>query len=225
MDATISADIIHSTKLSEPGAIELQTRLFEFVRLVNRKFDGCWGRIVRGDGFECAVSDPHHLMRIVLLLKCLVKMVKVKLENGGIKETDKRFLRLGIRIAVAIGNLRINNRERKIMDGEAIYRSGRALSNMRIFDTFSIACAYEESEAVVRSLFLLVNHIMTRATARQCQAMFMRLQDVPDNEIARAMGISRIGVYLHLKALGWDAIRETLKCYESLDFGRSWRLR
>ena len=49
MEATISADIIRSTSLPKEGMIVLQERLREFVEFINKTFDGCWGRVVRGD--------------------------------------------------------------------------------------------------------------------------------------------------------------------------------
>ena len=73
MEATISADIIRSTSLPSEGMIFLQKQLREFADFLNKSFPKCWGRVVRGDGFECAMSDPHDLLRIVLLLKCKIK--------------------------------------------------------------------------------------------------------------------------------------------------------
>lgn len=218
MEATISADIIRSTSLPEEGMILLQDQLKEFVDFLNKTFDGSWGRVVRGDGLECTISDAHCLLRIVLLLKCKIKAIQIYFDEKGIKGGDKRFFKLGIRIAAAIGKLRTNDRERGIIDGEAIYNSGRALEKMNRYDYFSIISDCQTSESVVRALFLLTNHIMKRASARQSRVLFMKLQNISDLEIAEHLGISRIGVYLHLKLVGWDAISAALQCYESLNF-------
>lgn len=218
MEATISADIIRSTSLPRDGMIVLQERLREFTEFLNNKFPGCWGRVVRGDGIECALSDAHMLLRVVLLLKCQIKAIRVKFDELHINGGDKRFFKFGVRMAVAIGELRTNDKEQAIMDGEAIYNSGRALNSMGNYDYFSITSWYKGTEPIVRSLFLLVNHIMKRASARQSQVLFMKLQDMSDAEISKTMGISRIGVYLHLKAIGWDAISVALRCYENMHF-------
>jgi len=218
MEATISADIIRSTSLPKEGMIVLQERLREFVEFINKTFDGCWGRVVRGDGIECAIADAHYLLRIVMLLKCQIKSIRVCFDELNIKGGDSRFFKFGARMAVAIGRLRTNDKEQSIMDGEAIYNSGRALANMGNYDLFSISSDYKRTEPIVRSLFLLINHIMKRASARQSQALFMKLQNIPDVEIARRMGITRIGVYLHLKSIGWDAISTALRCYETMSF-------
>ena len=220
MEATISADIIRSTSLPKEGMIVLQERLSEFVQFINKTFDGCWGRVVRGDGIECAIADAHYLLRIVMLLKCQIKEMRVCFDEVNIKGGDSRFFKFGVRMAVAIGRLRTNDKEQSIMDGEAIYNSGRALANMGRYDFFymSISRDYERTEPIIRSLFLLINHIMKRASARQSQALFMKLQNMTDLEIAQRMRITRIGVYLHLKSIGWDAISTALRCYETMNF-------
>lgn len=218
MEATISADIIRSTSLPKEGMIVLQERLRDFMDFLNKTFDGCWGRVVRGDGIECAISDAHYLLRIVLLLKCQIKAIRVCFDEMNIKGGDKRFFKFGVRMAVAIGRLRTNDKEQAIMDGEAIYNSGRALDQMGSYDFFSISSDYKESEPIVQSLFLLINHIMKRVSARQSQVLFMKLQNMSDVEIAQRMGITRVGVYLHLKSIGWDAISTALRCYEMMKF-------
>ena len=216
MEATISADIVRSTSLPKEGMIILQERLREFVNFLNNSFPGCWGRIVRGDGVECALSDAHLLLRIVLLLKCQIKAIGVVFDELKIHGGDKRFFRFGARIAVAIGRLRTNDKFKGIMDGEAIYNSGRALEKMGAYDLFSIKSDYKTTEPIVRALFLLVNHIMVRVSARQSQVLFMKLQGMSDAEIAQSMAITRIGVYLHLKTIGWSAINAALQCYENM---------
>lgn len=218
MEATISADIIRSSSLPREGVIVLQERLREFMHFLNKTFDGCWGRVVRGDGIECAISDAHYLLRIVMLLKCQIKAIRVYFDEVNIKGGDLRFFKFGVRMAVAIGRLRTNDKEQSIMDGEAIYNSGRALANMGSYDLFSISSDYKRTEPIVRSLFLLINHIMKRASARQSQVLFMKLQNMTDLEIAHRMGITRVGVYLHLKSIGWDAISTALRCYETMNF-------
>lgn len=218
MEATISADIIRSTSLSKEGMIVLQEQLWGFVDLLGQRFKGCWGRVVRGDGLECVIADPHDLLRVVLLLKCHIKAIKVNLDEVNKVGVNKRFFQFGVRMAVAIGNLRTNDQRQGIIDGDAIYKSGRALDNMRAYDVFCITSDYKATEPIVRSLFLLINHMIKRSSARQCQALFMKLQGLSDSEIAMKMHISRIGVYLHLKLIGWDAINEALNCYEKMVF-------
>ena len=102
MEATISADIIRSTSLPKEGMIVLQERLRDFMDFLNKTFDGCWGRVVRGDGIECAISDAHYLLRIVLLLKCQIKTIRVCFDEINIKGGDKRFFKFGVRMAVAM---------------------------------------------------------------------------------------------------------------------------
>ena len=131
MQATISADIISSTSISKEGTIELKRKIDELFQLLETKYPGFWGRQIKGDYIECTIPNAVDSFRIALIIKAFIKSTQLNrsLEN-------KKFQTYGIRIAIGIGEMRIIDKVANIMDGEAIYLSGRTVEKIFKLDVF-----------------------------------------------------------------------------------------
>lgn len=70
--ATISADIVDSTKMTTEDMILVSKCLNDFLHPMMKVSKGSWGRVVKGDAFECVLEQPHDLLRVALMLKCHV---------------------------------------------------------------------------------------------------------------------------------------------------------
>ena len=214
--ATISADIVASTSLSPRELMRLTQQIKATLDQLTKKYSGFWGRLVKGDSIECVIKDPKYSLRIALLLKALVKSF---VPSDGI--ADEEFLRHGLRVAIGIGKMRMVKKDLDIMDGEAIYLSGRTLAMMkskRLYD-FQIALSPD-----LRDIFEipidepLVNFTIDQATNRQCETMFYRLQTDRDKDVAEIMKISRAGVNNNLLRLGWDVLSNTIDKFEKVNY-------
>ena len=73
MYAAISADIVSSTSLSKDAMIELTEKLRGILCLLEDRYEGFWGRIVRGDSIECIMPKSVDALEIAILLKAFVK--------------------------------------------------------------------------------------------------------------------------------------------------------
>lgn len=123
--ATISADSVASTALSIEELTYLQSEIRRFVETLSEKSEGKnWGRLFKGDSVEIFLLDPHEALRTALLLKTLVKKNALKNDVDAKRNLFRRF---GVRIAIGIGEMRMADKDADILDGEAIYYSGRAL--------------------------------------------------------------------------------------------------
>ena len=83
---------------------------------------------------EIYIDNPKDSLRIALLLKTLIKKFKVDTEcvdQGADKKRLDMFKTYGVRIAIAVGEMRIVNKRANMLDGEAIYASGRAIEHQR----------------------------------------------------------------------------------------------
>ena len=216
MKATISADIIQSTTLPVEELFRLREELECFITSMRKFSPGSWGRIVRGDGVECAISDEHDLLHIVLMLICHVKSLGHRASIANAKGVGKRFLRMGVRMALSVGELRVNSREKGILDGPAIYESGRALEKMGKIKVLEFSSENKNTEGIARALFILCHQLIVHATARQCQVFLLHLQGETKAGIAKILNITEIAVYQHLQAMGADALDEAMACYEAL---------
>ena len=133
--ATISADIISYTALSQHDKEQLNIKINELLATLTKRYAGekFFGRIVQGDYIECAMLDPTYALRIAILLKTMVKSMELTDSNPD----DLRiryFKEYGVRIAIALAPLDVLDSEKGIIDGEAIYLSGRTIKNMSTSD-------------------------------------------------------------------------------------------
>ena len=121
MVAIISADIASSTSLKTKELIELRRLLQELFSRIAEVSPGFWGRIVRGDSIECFVPEYHDALRIAILIKLYVKMTVAEWDCSPLLQ------RYGIRFSIGLGAINYADKEDDIIDGPAIYISGRNL--------------------------------------------------------------------------------------------------
>lgn len=212
--ATISADIVASTSLSRETLVELTTGVKRVLETTAKNYQGFWGRLVKGDSIECVMEYPKDALRVAILLKSFIKSF---VPPDGI--ADVKFKQFGLRLAIGIGKMRLIDKELDMMDGEAIYLSGRALANMqdKTSDSFQIVMKDDVNRALP-VIAMLLNHIINKATCRQCETLFYRLQCDQVSQVAEKMFISRSGAGNNLRIMGWDVIERVLNYYEQLDF-------
>ena len=213
MYAAISADVVSSTSLSRESMIELNEKLKKCLYILEKRYQGFWGRIVKGDSIECIMSRPEDAFEVALILKTWVK----SFEPSNIQE-DKRFNRYGLRIAIGIGEMKTLDRGLDMMDGDAIYRSGRAMDKLvgRAKYSFVISMADSEHEQALQVILTLVNQLLNNATARKCETLCERILSSDTSKTAEKMGISVSGVNQTLKDLGWSAIEQAIIYYRKV---------
>lgn len=210
--ATISADIVDSTKMTADDTIRLSKLLTDFLKPMKKVSEGGWGRVVKGDAFECVLLDPRDMLRVALMLKCHVKMFVPETANP-------EFSKYGIRIAMAVGELRTSDEQLGIIDGDAIYRTGRAMEEKRpnVRGTMIYCNDGLEAEAV-KAIVALCDVVINKSTGKQCEVLFNKLCGKEEVEMAAAMGKSRPTVNAHSQKAGWIAIERAVKYFESLTF-------
>ena len=210
--ATISADIVDSTKMTAEDTIRVNKLLTDFVEPMKAVSEGSWGRVVKGDAFECVLKHPCDLLRVALMLKCRVKMFLPETPNS-------EFSKYGIRIAMAVGELRTSDEQLGIIDGDAIYRTGRAMEEKRpnVRGTMMFCNEGQEAEAV-KSIVALCDVVINKSTGKQCEVLFNKLCGKDEVWMAAAMGKSRPTVNAHSQKAGWIAIERAVKYFESLTF-------
>lgn len=210
--ATISADIVDSTKMTAEDTIRVNKMLTDFLEPMMKVSVGSWGRVVKGDAFECVLKEPHDLLRVALMLKCYVKTFEPE-------ESNPEFSKYGIRIAMAVGELRTSDQQLGIIDGDAIYRTGRAMEEKRpnVRGTMTYCNDGQDAEAV-KAIVALCDVVINKSTGKQCEVLFNKLCGKDEVEMAAAMGKSRPTVNAHSQKAGWIAIEHAVKYFESLTF-------
>ena len=215
MYATLSADIVSSTSLSKEGTIELKQKIDSLFQLLGEKFPGFWGRQIKGDYIECLIPNVSDSFRIALIIKSYIKSITLP----EIKQS-KSFQTYGIRIAIGIGEMRIVDKQEGILDGEAIYLSGRAIENMTSPNkgTLSIHINNDIQPSALNTIAVLVDALMNNATKKQSEVLFYKLLSVKEEDIAEKLCISQPGVNSHSSSAKWYCIEEALNYFEQIKF-------
>ena len=222
-NATISADIVSSTSLSMIDLTHLQSVIRQFLDELSRESqDEDWGRLFKGDSVEIFLKDPHKALRKALLLKALVKKTFVE---SNMEARQSLFKRFGVRMAIGIGEMRMANKDRDVLDGEAIYYSGRMLEKadregVSVKRSMFFACKDPMLTEQMDVMLGLLDVLFKDATARQSEILYYKLTGLNEEEIAAKLNIKQSAVNQHSNASGWKAIESVVNYFEKLDFGQ-----
>ena len=214
MNATISADLVSSTSLSISEVVMVKDKLESLFEQLQLLYTGFWGRVVKGDTIECYVPNPTDALRIALLIKTRLKSLDVESS-----EDKKSFQIYGARMEIGLGSMRIVNRSEDVMDGEAIYQSGRKLDEMGTPVKGTLQAAFTNKwHGAVQAVCVLVDAILNNATQRQCRVVYYKLLSKNENEIAVILNISQSSVNQRSTSAQWYAIDSALKFYEQINW-------
>ncbi len=222
VQATISADIVSSTSLSVEELALLQSEIRLFLERLSEKSQGKnWGRLFKGDSVEIFMRDPHEALRTALLLKTLVKKTfSWKKDTNAKRELFRKY---GVRLAIGIGEMRTADQKQDILDGEAIYYSGRLLEKAtKEKAIIKRSMLFESSDSLMTeelNMMLGMLDVMLRnATSRQNEILYYKLLGKKEKEIASLLNIRQHSVNQQSNSVGWNAIESAVKYFEKLNF-------
>jgi len=220
---TISADVISYTALSQDEKRKLESDIQGLLKELSGKYkgDGFYGRIVQGDYIECALRSPQYALRIALILKTFVKSFSFKSKIL----TDNRlkyFSEYGIRLSVAVAPLDKLDAGKGIIDGEAIYLSGRAIKNLSTSDKQKIIiknsmffCSNDKYlEEQFDTVFSLLDTIISNCSAKQSQIIYYKLFDLSEKDISKKLKKNQSTISQHSTAAGWLSIDKSVRYFE-----------
>ena len=219
MYAAISADIVSSTSLCIEETIALKKRIENLFSILEKRFPGFWGRLIKGDYIECLLPSVRDSFRIALIIKSCIKSFPI----AETKE-KKQFQTYGVRMAMGLGDMRIVDKEHGIMDGEAIYLSGRALDGMGSPNkkgTFLIETTENQLKASLRTIGMLTDALLNNATRKQSEVIYYKLLSKSEQEIANTLNVKQSGINQHSTSAKWYCIEEALSYFEQLNFERA----
>lgn len=216
MIATISADIVRSTSMGTADLLELRRGLQGLIGDLEEDIPGFWARIVRGDSLECVVPDSRDALRIAILLKLFVKM---RVADYNCSEMLQRH---GIRFSIAVGDLEYANKNEDIIDGPAIYRSGRNLDEI---SRKGVRMSIFELDREPRSLSILMDSyvalicdLVDSYSAKQAEVVYYKLLGFKEVEISGRLGIYQSSVNVRATNAQWGLLNRAIKDFEHFDF-------
>lgn len=219
----LSADIVAFTSLDE----ELRNQLIEYLNILIKSLEkdfGTYGRIIKGDYIEIVVENPVNALTIMLQVKSYIKSFSLNIENSK-NNRLKNFKNYGVRIAMGYGKLDKYDKENGIIDGEAIYYSGRKLNEetktynkerIVIKNTLFFISENDALNQNINTILGLIDILINNATAKQCQILYFRLLGLTEQEIAKELDTKQPTVNKQLTSIGWNAIEKSIKYFEQI---------
>ncbi len=220
--SVISGDIVSSTSLSVDDSRLVEESLKVLLEELKQKFN-VYGRLIKGDYIECVVPDASLGLQIALAIKSFVKAIPVDIKKYTKDDNRvKQFKIHGIRLAIGYGELSRYHPEEGIIDGEAIYFSGREISGETTYNkeriviknTLFFTSKYDDLNKNFQPLLALLDVLLSKATARQCEVLYLKLMNNQEEEIAKRMGIGQSAVNQHSTSVGWNAIDEAVNYFK-----------
>jgi len=220
----LSADIIAFTSLNEESRNELVKYLTVFIKSLEECFS-VYGRIIKGDYIEIVVENPMDALTIMLQIKSYVKSFSLTIEDAENSNRLKNFKNYGVRIAMGYGNLDKYDKENGIIDGEAIYYSGRKLNEetktynkerIVIKNTLFFISESDVLNQNINTILCLIDILINNATAKQCKILYFRLLGLTEQEIAKELDAKQPTVNKQLTSIGWNAIEKSIKYFEQV---------
>lgn len=217
---TLSGDIISYTSLETSDREILIDRLQDFLTSLDSKY-AMFSRIIKGDYVECVIPKPEEALEIALAIKCYIKSLSVFFEKTPETPRFKLFKTHGIRIAIGFGELNRFDAEKGIIDGEAIYFSGRAISSKSTYDkeritlrnTLFFISKEEKLNANFEVILNLLDVLLAKATARQCEILYLKLLGLTEDQISTQLKIGQSAVNQHSTSAGWAAIESAVQYF------------
>lgn len=217
----LSGDIIASTSLSDEAKSILGLELKELILLIEKHYS-VYGRIIKGDYLEMVVDHPDEALEIAIIIKCFIKAIFI---NKTIETSrSKYFKNYGIRLALGYGELRRYDKVSEVIDGEAIYYSGRKISEERttynkerivIKNTLFFNSNDEKLNDNINCILGLLDILLNNATAKQCEILYLRLLGNSEKEIAAKLNVKQPTVNKQLSSVGWNAIERSVSYFKS----------
>ena len=216
MIATISADIVRSTSMRTEDLIVLRGRLHKLFLNLEKGYRGFWARIVRGDSIECIVPDYRDVLRIAVLIKLFVKMYTSEFE------CSEMLRRYGIRLSIGVADIKYASKEEDIIDGPAIYMSGRNLDEIsrkeNSMTAFEIAYVPKSISNLLDSYVAMVCNLVDSYSVKQSEVVYYKLLGFKEVEISERLGIYQSSVNTRATNAQWGLLHTAIKDFEALEF-------
>lgn len=218
MVATLSADIVRSTSLQTDDLIELRNRLLNLFDDLEKDYHGFWARIVKGDGIECYIPEHRYVLRIAVLLKLFVKMQADKCD------CSEMLQKYGIRFSIGVSRGIYENRKQDIIDGPAIYISGRNLDiisrKTNVYSIVEVDGTSEEMNCFLDSYVAMVSNLVDSYSVKKAEVVYYKLLGFKEREISERLGIFQSSVNTRSTNAQWGLLNIAIKDFENLNFGR-----
>jgi hypothetical protein len=221
MNAVITGDLVHFTELVKEDKLQLLNDINASLKQWAKDYDMEY-EFYRGDSFQCFLEHPHESLRLALIIKAYIKSLN-NLEEGSVYRpaTGKRtvlftLMEFDSRISLGIADNNFRSESLATSNGDAFVLSGRNLDHLK--DTkYKIGIATNDRNArELETGGVLIDHIISRATALQCEVIYLKLLGYNETDISKQLNVNQSAVNQRSTAAGWNAIHTFVERFEEL---------
>jgi hypothetical protein len=221
--AVITGDLIQFSKINPTTRQWLVHSLKTVLMQWNKDFD-MESELIRGDSFQCLVPNPRAALKIALLIRTYVRSLNptaqydiYRRENPALRQTEllTKWL-FDARIAIGIDSIDYEGETLAESDGEAFHLSGRALDRLKESRQNLEIASLDAHNEELATLAVLVDAILTKTTALQCEVINLKLLGYTESAIGKMLGINQSAVNQRSVAGSWWAIRSAVKRFEEI---------
>lgn len=130
--------------------------------------------------------------------------------------------RYGIRFSIGIAEIKYANKAEDIINGPAIYLSGRNLDEIsrrdNVFVAFEIADVPKSFSNLLESYVALLSNLVDSYSAKQSEVVFYKLLGFKEVEISEKLGIYQSAVNMRSTSAQWGLLNTAIKNFEELTF-------
>lgn len=219
MVSVITGDIINSSGLEKSVRKVVYQKLEQFIFELERGDFNLKGETNHGDWFQCLLSKPVYSLRIALLIKAYLRSLPLNQFQPSIKFAKNKMKNdgpLDVRISIGLGDIDFISSRVGASDGSAFRISGRLLEKIKK-QSQTLQAQVEGKEELneqLHTLFVMLDFILSKTTALQCEVILRKLQGKKEIEIANELGVLQSAVNQRSTAAGWNVIETALNHFE-----------
>lgn len=211
--AVLTADIIDSSKVALPVLERAIARVDHFLgKLENEGVLEAY-EFYRGDSFQVVVADAQEALQTTMRIKSCVNVVLLE-EKERVRKRAKP--EIDIRVALGYGSYQAASTLAK-NQSEAFRYSGRCMDYIEA-ERLSIGFSDGQSpvEQELKVSLMLWHTIIANWTLAQAQVFDLKIQGLPEREIAQQLAISQSAVNQSAKKAGWQAFEVLNQRFQEL---------
>jgi hypothetical protein len=221
--AIITGDVIHSTRMSIEHRDWLFKQITQVLKQLNKDY-GIRSETFRGDSFQCFIKKPADALKIALIQKTFIRSLYPEDMFTGSKKTESSnqniiILPSGIidaRLAIGIGSVDLLSNKLASSGGRAFELSGQLLDKMKSKKQSLAITTDDIFNDELRTEFVLLNAIISKTTALQCEVINHKLLGYTETEIAEKLNIMQSAVNQRSNGGNWNAIEAMIKRFEKI---------
>jgi hypothetical protein len=221
--AVITGDIVQSTKMKANDRKMLIEEVDNALKLWSKYYNMQY-ELYRGDSFQCLLQHPKNALRVALMIKTFIKQLnpseafELKSKENPLKNQSMIYpvWMFDTRIAIGIGEVDEDAESLGKANGDAFQLSGRTLDNLK-GSKQSIGIATDDNyQLELETECTLLDSIIGRNTALQCEVICLKLLSYTEIEIAKRLDIAQSAVNQRSNSGSWNAIHTMVLRYETI---------